>query len=211
VTRSTLLAAAGLIAIGVAIGAFLRRDGAEPAQPEPLPQTRAPTRVVPAPRRAGSAEPAPQADPRTGSAGARLPVATPRVPASLADAAEEPPSLASDTDPAAPHDSGEEFATSYLRLYAKFKDEPRDPTASVAMESELLSTIAQQPRLALTSLEVECRTSICRVRLVGPDVLNESLSIPFGGFQSVVGSTDRGSDGSLVAELLLARDAVAAE
>jgi hypothetical protein len=210
--RSALIAAAVFVAAAVAITTNLQRDGAEPqpAEPDPKPQARAPRPTVPTPRPEQSSEPAALVLPQSRPPQPQT-VPSGRAAGSLAEAEEEPAQLGGDTDAGRPHDSAEEYSTSYLRVYSKFKEEPRDPTASVQMEAALLNRIAQQPGLTLTSLEVECRTSICRVRLVGPEVLDESRNIDFGGFGTVVGSTDPGADGSLITEVLLARDPAAAQ
>jgi hypothetical protein len=147
----------------------------------------APERAAPPPRAASPATVAPAVDPAA------------------------PPPLAGDTDPGADPLADSDFAARYLRVAELFRREPRDPTASVAMEREVLDRIAQQPGLALTSIDVECRTTTCRVQLIGPDVVDESRNIGFEEFGAAVGSTRIGADGSLITELLLARDAAAAQ
>jgi hypothetical protein len=215
-TRPTLLAAVGLVAIGVAVivarASYLRSDGAEPrpASADHVPQARTASPTLPKPLAAETAEPASRVEP---------PSAEPRpVPSSstapLAGADEEPPPLATDTEPGSPHDASEDFAAAYLPLLAAFNAEPRDPTASVEMERAILDRVAQQPGLALTSLEVECRTSKCRVRLIKPNARDELGSMDLHGFFEdfatllVNGRAD--PDGSQVIELLLARDAAPA-
>jgi hypothetical protein len=147
------------------------------------------------------AQPPPSADP---------PRPTEPRPAAADDPLEPPLELSGE--------HGDDFATSYLRVADRFRNEPRDPTAAVVLEREILDRFAAMPGLELTALEVECRTTTCRVRMVerpGAEFREVGGS---GGFQTIgdgfgvfVGTTREAADGSTVFEWLLSRDASATQ
>ena len=53
-------------------------------------------------------------------------------------------------------------------LETQFSSEGTDPSWSASTESRILSEVAQVASLAVTSLEVECRETICRLKLFYP-------------------------------------------
>ena len=54
-----------------------------------------------------------------------------------------------------------------------FAAEPRDPDWSTAAESQILAKFVEVPGLALASLEVECRQTLCRLQFVAPRTVPE--------------------------------------
>jgi hypothetical protein len=54
-----------------------------------------------------------------------------------------------------------------------FAAEPRDPDWSTAAETQILAKFAETPGLALASLEVECRQTLCRLQFVAPRTVAE--------------------------------------
>jgi len=62
-------------------------------------------------------------------------------------------------------------------LETRFSSEGRDPSWSASTESRILSEVAQVANLAVTSHEVECRETICRLKLfypIGTDTLSSA-------------------------------------
>jgi len=55
-----------------------------------------------------------------------------------------------------------------VELETLFSSEGRDPSWSASTESRILSEVAQVANLAVTSHEVECRETICRLKLFYP-------------------------------------------
>jgi hypothetical protein len=55
-----------------------------------------------------------------------------------------------------------------LRIDRAFAAESEDPTWSTAAEANVLGRIAEVPGLALVSLNVECRTTLCLLQFVTP-------------------------------------------
>ena len=207
---------AAAIAIAAAIGAglataYLERERAATPAPAPL-DADVPARATLAPGVTTESSPA-DAPPAPS-------VATPRSGAPTEPAELAPPLAADDSvDPrselAVEHDG--DFATSYLRVAERFRDEPRDPTAAVALEREILDRFAAMTGLELTTLDVECRTTTCRVRMIERPG-SEFREVGGPGFQSIgqgfgatVGTTRVLEDGSTIFEWLLARDAAATQ
>lgn len=207
--RAAAIAIAALVGAGLATAYFARERAAT------APDT--PDSGV-APNIAPSIVPDTAARPETPVAERRPSVARPPPRDEPAHPAEPPPVGASDGSlhegrPDFPEEHGDDYANSYLRVAERFRGEPRDPTAAVALERDILDRFAAMPGLELTTLEVECRTTTCRVRMVerpGEEFREHGGS----GFQSVVQgfgvavSTMReAQDGSTIFEWLLARDA----
>jgi hypothetical protein len=61
-----------------------------------------------------------------------------------------------------------------LETERTFAAEARDPYWSTAAESHILARVAEIPALALGSLEVECRQTLCRLQFVAPRTIPES-------------------------------------
>jgi hypothetical protein len=107
----------------------------------------------------------------------------------------------------------DDFANKYLEIAERFRSEPRDPTSAASLEREILDRFAAITGLAVTTLDVTCRTSTCRVRMVEqPGAEFQPLQGPGGfqniieGFGTVVSTVTEGDDGRAVFEWLLARD-----
>lgn len=81
------------------------------------------------------------------------------------------------------------FVAAYLDLRQRFQKEGRDPVAA-ERETKILTHLSQQTGIALTTIEVECRSTICRVQLTGLDPGEQSRI--FGslqGFGRVMGTS----------------------
>jgi hypothetical protein len=133
------------------------------------------------------------------------PVTAPPTNAAIDDRAEPPPEILGEHD--------DEFATTYLQISERFRTEPRDPTSAVSLERQILDRFASITGLAVTTLDVSCKTTTCRVRMVEqPGAEFQQLPGPAGfqniveGFGTVVSNLSETDDGSTVFEWLLARD-----
>ena len=107
----------------------------------------------------------------------------------------------------------DDFANRYLEVAERFRAERRDPAAAVPLEREILDRFAAITGLEVTTLDVECRITTCRVRMAErPGVEFKPLEGPGGfqniveGFGTVVSTLSEAEDGSTVFEWLLARE-----
>jgi len=107
----------------------------------------------------------------------------------------------------------DDFMNRYLEIAARFRSEPRDPTSAVSLEREILDRFSALTGLAVTTLDVTCKTTTCRVRMVEqPGVEFQPLQGPGGfqnivdGFGTVVSTLSESDDGATTFEWLLARD-----
>src|SRR5262249_27287658 len=97
-------------------------------------------------------------------------------------------------------------ATAYLDLAERFRSEPRDSVTAPALERAILEQLSRQAGLQATSVTVECRRTLCQLKLVQPDRAEAGDVGTFEGFDTAVGISTVATDGSLVTELLLGRD-----
>lgn len=95
-----------------------------------------------------------------------------------------------------------------------FESERKDPDWSGQMESQLLGLIAAQPELRLSSIDVDCRETICRLRLAGTGVesdafraLRYDLYHPALAFDQILFLTDPSTVGAPVVDVFLRRGA----
>jgi hypothetical protein len=107
----------------------------------------------------------------------------------------------------------DDFMNRYLEIAARFRSEPRDPTSAVSLEREILDRFSALTGLAVTTLDITCKTTTCRVRMVEqPGVEFQPLQGPGGfqnivdGFGTVVSTLSESNDGATTFEWLLARD-----
>jgi hypothetical protein len=172
---------------------------APPATPVPPPASDASTPPDPGPLVAEGRRPADA-----------LPAAI--APILDADDRREPPiDRAPQAEVLGEHD--DEFVNRYLEIAERFRGEPRNPTAAVSLEREILDRFAALTGLAVTTLDVTCRTTTCRIRMVEqPGAEFQPLKGPGSfqnlveGFGTVVSHVTEADDGSAVFEWLLARD-----
>ena len=68
-----------------------------------------------------------------------------------------------------------------LETERAFAAESVDPTWSTQTEARILGRIAEITGLALVSLNVECRTTLCRLQLVEPGTVPNRPSVTFPG------------------------------
>jgi hypothetical protein len=74
----------------------------------------------------------------------------------------------------------------------EFAAEPVDAAWAPGAEADLLATFAQMPRLRLIDLQVECRSTMCRVQLMQPrGATAEDGARPFGVLLDSVGVKPR--------------------
>lgn len=64
---------------------------------------------------------------------------------------------------------GDEFPPDIVTGELQFAAEPVDSTWASAAEADVLATFAQMPGLKLIDLDVECRSTMCRVDLTQPN------------------------------------------
>jgi len=64
--------------------------------------------------------------------------------------------------------SGRNTNQSAMETAVEHALEDRDPSWSAAMEARILGQLAQSPGLAVSSVEADCRQTICRLRLIHP-------------------------------------------
>ena len=76
--------------------------------------------------------------------------------------------------------SGETFS----QLAERFESESKDPTWSAATETQIFGKISAINDLAVLSLDVDCRTSMCRIRVVQDNMSSSSMQ----ALVSVIGS-----------------------
>jgi hypothetical protein len=211
--RAAAIAAAGAVALGIV---YVARERTAPAPNEageaaPLPSASPPAAPPPVATEAGGRAAASGA-PATPSG------AQPRSTANIEPSAAASPTTAPVVDQREPQpevlgEHDDEFANEYLRVAERFRSEPRDPTSAVSLEREILDRFAAITGLAVTTLDVTCRTTTCQVRMVEqPGAEFQPLPGPGGfenlveGFGTVVSTVTEGDDGRAVFEWLLARD-----
>ena len=107
----------------------------------------------------------------------------------------------------------DDFINRYLEIAVRFRGEPRDATSAASLEREILDRFSALTGLAVATLDVACKTTTCRVRMVErPGAEFQPLQGPGGfqniveGFGTVVSTLSEADDGSTTFEWLLARD-----
>jgi hypothetical protein len=198
---STRLAAAAVaVALATVTVWQLRRSDAPlpsaPAlsSPPPLSNASAPTAVT---------TPAPAVTPNAAPpiAAADTPPSKPTV---LSAAAQEP---AAEPEGAGPPAGPPDFGDTYRDLAGRFRTEARDPGAT-GIENEILTHLSQETGLALTTIQIECRTRICSVQLSGSNPGKQSqLFATLEGFGRVIGTSLKGADGVAITEVFVERRA----
>lgn len=170
-------AVVGLIAIGIALALFLRLRGGESpapldglAQPPEAPEARArgaaadsaaPAElpVAPAARAITAPEPSPPRAP--------LPGETPATPMAQAIADQRNNMIIRNAR--VPRDEeGSPVPQGLAEGERQFAAEPIDSEWAPGAESDLLAKFAQMPGLKLIDLQVECRSTMCRLQLTQP-------------------------------------------
>jgi len=116
----------------------------------------------------------------------------------------DPPVAVEDAASDEPDDT--RFPAAYLGLAERFRAEPRDPPKAAALERAILDHLSRQTGLEVTSVTVECRRTLCRLKLVQPERVEAGDVGTFEGFGTAIGLSSVAADGSLVTELLLGPD-----
>lgn len=98
-----------------------------------------------------------------------------------------------------------DFAATYRELNQRFQGQEGDPRA-VEMETQILNHLSQQTGIALTGIEVQCRSTICRVQLSGSDASEKSrLFGSLEAFGRVIGTSLKGPGGVAISEVFVER------
>jgi hypothetical protein len=110
-------------------------------------------------------------------------------------------------DFAAPTDepAGREFVTRFHDLADRFAAEP-STDAGNKLRTEILNQLSRDAGPAPTTLQMECRQTICRVQLTGlePDKDKAMDDIKdVGGFRQVIGMERPLGDGATISDVYL--------
>jgi len=89
-----------------------------------------------------------------------------------------PPAVPQAAEARADASAAHRYPTPVARLEQRFRNESRDPTTAVILETEILNRIASTPNPALLGVDVECHATICRVRMVGQPSLRPAAADP---------------------------------
>jgi uncharacterized protein (DUF2267 family) len=98
-----------------------------------------------------------------------------------------------------------EFATRFRGLADRFAAEPTTDTGN-QLRTEVFDHLSEDPGSAPMSLQMECRQTICRVQLSGPepDKSKTMQEITYvGGFRQVVGMERPLGDGAVMSDVYL--------
>jgi hypothetical protein len=176
------------IALAVALAWFFRPqpepsvvldDSAAPAAPraEPRGATNAAPSAAPSTEPVASAPPTPERSP--------LPGETPATPMTQLLADRQQNMLVRDT----PGESG--IPPQLAEGEREFAAEPIDATWAPGAEAKLLAVFAEIPGLELIDLQVECRSTMCRLQLTQPPAEPGQGGLPFSILRDEVGMTPR--------------------
>jgi hypothetical protein len=208
-SRAAAIAMAAALGAGLAT-AYLARERVTTVSSRRDEVAPAPaTTPLPAPGAASGAPPRAESTPFGGedprSASDLAPAATPPTATGAGDRREPGAQVFGEHD--------DDFANRYVQVAERFRGERRDPTAALPLEREILDRFAALTGLEVTTLDVECRSTTCRVRMAErPREESRPLQGPGGfqnlvtGFGTVVSTVSEAEDGSTVFEWLLARD-----